>query len=241
MNSLSAFLYFVPLISTEPVSMTSAAGAAQSARLTTPTRHVSGSSFDAQCEIQFIGTGWEKVIFDLTRLIHDRADKLKEGGTLPHLLKSIAIEGGGAGTLEVEGTLTGGVWQVNEVRLRFNARGESSPATIELTDVKNVDGTFREVNGVVARVNTLTFRRQKGVPKMAVTVASVKNKDVGDSFWQNLKGTVKGAAVNMFIEPLPVEQAGNNAMLDFGLAMINGSPTFTFPLAKNLKPSAQAR
>jgi hypothetical protein len=220
--------------------MTSAAGAAQSARLTTVTRHVSGNSFDAQCEIQFIGTGWEKVVFDLARMIRNHAEKLKDGGTLAHLLKSIAIDGGGAGTLEVEGTVSGGSWQVDEVRLRFNARGESSPATIELTDVKYVDGAAREVNGVIARVNTLTFRRQKGVPKMAVTVASVKNKDSADSFWQNLKGAIKGAAVNMFIEPLPVEEVGNNAMLDFGLAMINGSPTFTFPLAKNLKQPGAA-
>jgi len=104
-----------------------------------------------------------------------------------------------------------------------------------MCDVKFVDGDFRKVNGIVARVNTLTFRRQSGRPKMEITVASVKEKSAGDSIWQNFKGRVEGAAVNLFLAPLAVEEVGNQAMLDFGLALIAGSPTYTFPRAKNLR------
>jgi hypothetical protein len=46
---------------------------------------------------------------------------------------------------------------------------------------------------------------------------------------------VTGEAANLFLPPLPVEQLGNRAMLDFGMALISGSPTFTFPRARNLK------
>lgn len=234
-NSLAAFMYFVPLISPEPVSIVVGPGSTQSARVTSATRKVSGNSFVARCGIEFLGTGWQKSVFDYADEIHHNEQKLKDGGTLEHMLKSIAVEGGGAGSLEVEGTVNGNSWEVTQVRLRFDAHGQSSPATIELCDIKYVDGSFKEVNGLVARVNTLTFRRQIGVPKMEVTVASIKDKGASDSFWQNLKGTLKGAAVNLFIDPLPIAETGNRAMLDFGLAMVSGSPTFTFPQATNLR------
>jgi hypothetical protein len=235
-NSLAAFMYFIPLISPEPVSIVIGPGSTQSTRVTAATARLSGNSFVANCGIEFTGTGWQKSVFDLS----GSKQKLKDGGSLSHILKSIAVEGGGLGSLEVEGTVNGSAWEVNQVRLRFDAHGQTSPATIELCDVKYVDGVFREVNGLVARINTLTFRRQKGVPKMEVTVASVKEKGTGDSFWQDLKGRVKGAAVNLFIDPLPIEEKGNRAMLDFGLAMVSRSPTYTFPHASNLRQPTDA-
>jgi len=41
--------------------------------------------------------------------------------------------------------------------------------------------------------------------------------------------------VNLFIQPITVEPAGSEAMLDFGLALTLEAPAFTFPRAKNLK------
>jgi len=73
-----------------------------------------------------------------------------------------------------------------------------------------------------------------------VTVASVKKKAAGNGLWQNLKGSVKGLAVNLLIDPLTVETVGHQAMLDFGLAVTSGAPTFTFPQAKNMKLSSLA-
>ncbi|HUD49664.1 MAG TPA: hypothetical protein VMR33_22750 [Candidatus Baltobacteraceae bacterium] len=238
-NSITAFMYFVPLISPEPLSIVTGPGSTQSARVRPATPRVSGNSFEAICEIEFSGSGWQKSIFDLTYEIHRHAQELMDGGTLPRQLKSIAMEGSGEATMEVEGTVNDGAWTVSEVRLRFNAHGKSSPVTIEMCDIKYLNGDFRQVNGLVAKVDTLTFRRQTGTPKMEVTVASLKEKTAGDSLWQSLKGKVEGEAVNWFLPPLPVEEIGNRAMLDFGLALINGSPTFTFPRAKNLKPVDQ--
>jgi hypothetical protein len=93
------------------------------------------------------------------------------------------------------------------------------------------------VNEMVARVNTLTFGRKPGLPKMEASVSSVKSKGAGSSLWQNLKGSLAGAVVNLLIDPLTVEAVGHRAMLDFGQALAAGAPSFTFPRAQNLKES----
>jgi hypothetical protein len=234
-NSMASFMYFIPLISPEPLSIITGPGSTQWARVTGVTRHVSGASFTVECDIAFLGAGWQKSVIDLSHESNRHQQQLKDGGTLPRQLKSIAVEGAGEATMEVKGTLNGPDWIVAEVRLRFNAHGQPSPVTIELCDIKYFDGDFQQVNALVAKVNSLTFRRQTGTPKMEVTVASIKDKRAGDSLWQNLKGAVEGEAANLFLPPLPVEQAGNRAMLDFGQALFSGAATFTFPRAKNLK------
>jgi hypothetical protein len=234
-NSMASFMYFIPLISPEPLSIVTGPGSTQWARVTEVTRHVSGGSFTVECEVAFLGVGWQKSVIDLSHESNRHQQELKEGGTLVRQLKSIAVEGAGAVTMEVKGTVNGADWIVTEVRLRFNAHGQASPVSIELCDIKYFDGDFQQVNALVAKVNSLTFRRQTGIPKMEVTVASIKDKRAGDNLWQNLKGAVEGEAANLFLPPLPVEQLGNRAMLDFGLAVFSGAPTFTFPRAKNLK------
>ena len=70
---------------------------------------------------------------------------------------------------------------------------------------------------------------------MDITVGSVKRKDAGGNFWQNLMGGLKATTVNLFLEPIPVEPAGNETMLEFGLALESKAPAFTFPRARNLK------
>jgi hypothetical protein len=124
---------------------------------------------------------------------------------------------------------------VTEVRLRFNGRGQPSPVTIGLHDIRYSDGSFRLHNESVAQVNTLIFQRKAGPSKMGITVASVKRKDASNNFLQNLMGGLKGRTVNLFIQPISVEPAGNEAMLNFGLALALEAPAFTFPRAKNLK------
>jgi hypothetical protein len=124
---------------------------------------------------------------------------------------------------------------VTEVRLRFNDRGRPSVVTIGLHDIVYLDGRFRRRHERVARVNTLIFRSQPGPPKMDITVASVKRKDAENNFWQNLIGGLKGTAANLFLDPVPVEPAGNEAMLNFGNALVSEAPAFTFPRSRNLK------
>jgi hypothetical protein len=109
--------------------------------------------------------------------------------------------------------------------------------SIGLADLLYRDNLLCITNEIVARVNTLTFRKTEGRPRMAVTVSSVKRKEAGDSLWQKLKGSVAGTLANFFIKPLPVESTGNDAMLDFGVALAGKESQFTFPRARNLRPA----
>ncbi len=234
-NPVADFMYFVPLISPEPVSTFSSAGSAQWARATSVTRRFRESSFVVTCDFAFTGKGLQESIFDLSGQIRQHEGELKKGGSLDHQLKAIAVEGPGAVTMEVGGTISNGVRTVTKVSLRFNAHGQASPVSIDLCDIRRIGVGYRPANEVVARVNTLTFRRQSGPPKMEVTIASIKDKGAEDGVWQTVKGAVKGAAANLLIDPLTIEGEGHRAMLDFGLAVVSESPSFTFPLARNLR------
>jgi hypothetical protein len=234
-NPVADFMYFVPLISIEPVSSVTSPGSTQSMRMTSTSRHVGTHSFELMCEAQLTGDGWQRSTFDLTPVIREHESQLENGGSLLRMLKSIEVQGGGDITVEVEGALSNGIAIVREVRLRFNAHGSPSPVWIDLCDIHRVNGEALESNEILAQVNTITFRRRPGPPTMEVSVASVKHKEAGNGFWQNFKGRVAGVAANMLIDPLPVESAGHQAMLDFGLALVSDAPTFTFPRARNMQ------
>jgi len=233
-NPVASFMYFVPLISPEPVFSITSPGSTQAARILSAKRKSTSHSFVVTCEFEFIGTGSQQSILDLAPTIRRHERQLKAGGSTGRRLSSITVDGSGSGAVEIEGTISNNVETVSEVRLRFNARGKTSPVSIALCEIHYHDGEFRRLNEIVARVNTLTFRRKPGPPKMEVTVASVKNKGTGNGLWQNLKGSVKGLAVNLLIDPLTVEAVGHRAMLDFGQALVSGATTFVFPRATNL-------
>jgi len=236
-NAVAEFMYFVPLISLEPVSVIKSPGNTQCARMVSITRSSKAKSFLVTCEFEFTGEGNQQNIFDHTEKIRRHEQELKAGGSLNHQLGSISIEGAGSVSVEVEGTMTGRVPTVTEVQLRFNGRGRPSPVTIGLHDIRYLDGAVQLRNESVARVNTLIFRRKPGPTKMDITVASVKRKDAGSNFWQNLVGGLKATTANLFLKPIAVEPAGNEVMLNFGLALASEAPVFTFPRAGNLKAS----
>jgi hypothetical protein len=76
---------------------------------------------------------------------------------------------------------------------------------------------------------------------MEVTLASVKSADAGTNTWQNLMGSIKGAAANLLLDPLDVDGLGHQTMLDFGLTLATAQPKFTFPFATRLKDSSGLR
>jgi len=157
------------------------------------------------CEFEFVGEGNQQDVFDHSDKVRRREQDLKQGVVLDHQLDSINVAGAGGVRIEVEGTMTGRLPTVTEVRLRFNGRGRPSLVTIGLYDIRYLDGAIRFRNGKVARVNTLIFRRQPGPAKMDITVASVKRKDGGDNFWQNLMGGLRATTANLFLKPIAVE------------------------------------
>ena len=204
-------------------------------QLFAPKRRFTAHLFLTTCEFEIKGEGSHQNPFDLGNEIRRQERILRQGGSMRRQLNCITVDGKGSGAMEVEGILSNGVQTVTEVRLRFNAHGKPGPVSIGLCDVRYVDGEFKRLKEMVAQVNTLTFRRQQGPPKMEVTVASVKKKAWGNTRWQSIKGGITGGAVNLLIDPLIVEKVGHQAMLDFGQALVSGTSTFTFPPAKNLK------
>jgi hypothetical protein len=228
-------MYFVPLISPEPVFVITNAGNTHRTRVSSNTCRISGGTFADKCEFEFGGEGFLRNIFDHTDLIQKHAKELMAGGMLRNQLGSINVEGKGSGLVEIEGTVTNGIRLVTEVRLRFNHHGNPSPVSISLQDICYHDGAVHAEHESVVKVNALIFRRCPGSPTMQISVASVKPKGSGDGMWQNFIGDVKGIIANEMIPPIPVEATGHQAMLDFGLALADEAPTFTFPFANRLK------
>lgn len=240
-NAISDFMYFVQLISPEAVSVVTSAGNSQAARIQSYSCRTNGAAFLAACDFAFTGEGRLQNLLDHAAKIARRQKNLAAGQTLAHQLDSINVEGSGEGSVEISGMFTNGQRIVTSVTLQFSRHGHASPVSIGLVDICQPDGKVRLKNATTARVNTLVFRRNPGAPKMEVTLASVKNQDAGDGLWQNFVGSLKGAAVNLFLPPLPIEAGGQQAMLDFGLALATEKTAFTFPPATRLKggpPSA---
>ncbi|HUR47149.1 MAG TPA: hypothetical protein VMZ27_14815 [Candidatus Saccharimonadales bacterium] len=238
-NPISVFMYFVPLISPEPVSITQNPGNTQSARVLPIKLEKSRDSFSLKCEFVITGTGMQENVFDLSRIIARNQAKLKAGGTLEKQLSYINVIGPGHGAVEVEGVISNGVQVVSLVRLHFGGYGMPSPVTIGLENIRSKDGEVLHEDQLVVQVETLTFRRTAGPPMMEVTVGSVKRKGAGNGLWQRVMGSVKGAAANLLIKPLTVEATGQKAMLDFGAALAMQQPQYTFPKARNLKPESK--
>ncbi|HTV61622.1 MAG TPA: hypothetical protein VMH30_03535 [Verrucomicrobiae bacterium] len=234
-NPASQFMYFVPLISPDPISVSTNAGNTQYARVISCKCQTNGASFHATCEFAIDGEGEQQNVFDHTDCIRQHEKELKAGKPLRYQLDAINVQGSGSGSVEIEGTLTDGWPAVTEVLLRFNGHGRISPVTISLHDIVYRRGAIHFQNGIVARVNALVFRRKSGVPQMEVILASLKPEEAGDGTWQNFIGRVRGVAANLLIPPLAVPADGHQAMMDFGLALATKQASFTFPFATRLK------
>jgi hypothetical protein len=234
-NPLEKFMYFVPLISPDPIAVSTNAGNTQCARVISCDCQTNGSAFHALCEFQIIGEGRQQNVFDHTEFIRRHEQELKAGKKLLCQLDAINVQGSGCGSVEVEGMLTNNQPTVTKVRLRFNGHDRTSPVIIWLHDITYHNGAIHLENEQVARVNMLTFSRKSGTPKMEVTLASVKPKDATDTLWQNFVGRVKGVMANLFVPPLTVPADGHQAMMNFGRALALEKPSFTFPFATRLK------
>jgi hypothetical protein len=233
-NPLGKFMYFVPLISPEQVSVLTNSGNTQCARVTSFQCHTNGNSFHTVCEFDFVGEGLQRNVFDHTFIVKKREKDLKSGKVLAHQLTSINVEGAGSGFLEIDGMTTNGQQEITVIKLRFNNHGRTSPVSVNLQDIALRNGSLYYLNEIVARVNTLTFRQKSGPPKMEVSLASVKSADAGNGIWENFIGGLKGAAANFLLPPLSITTNGQQAMMDFGRALATEQPTFTFPFADRL-------
>jgi hypothetical protein len=231
-NPISSLMYFVKLISPEPVDMSKSVGNTQQSRILSVNKRVDSGKLTTTCRFEIIGQGTQQNIFNQTVAIRKNRELLKNGGTLKRRLDYINIEGTGKGSLQVEGIISDDLPLANKFTFRFNDQGQRSPVTIGIYDIRWIDGSPHAINETMIRVGSLTFRRQEGRPKMGVTVASIKSKNAGDGLLSNLAGKVKGTLANMFIPPVYIKTEGNDALLDFAQAIVEGRRQFTFPAAR---------
>ncbi len=234
-NPLSKFMYFVPLISPDPIAVSTNAGNTQRARVISSICETNGTAWHAVCKFEIIGRGSQRNAFDHADFVRQHERDLKAGKPLLCQLDAISVDGAGGGSVEVEGTLTSGGPAVSEVRLRFNSPVRASPVSVTLHDIVYRHGAIQLENELVARVNVLIFRKLAGTPKMEITLASVKPEAAADTLWQNCVGRLRGVVANFLIPPLSVPADGHRAMMDFGLALATEKASFTFPLATRLK------
>jgi hypothetical protein len=234
-NPIRSFMYFVPLISPVAVGGGTSLGNGQEAAIISCERRVTSRSFTVTCDFEMTGKGFNRYTFDPAGMIVLRIaeSKKSKGEPLSHVLDYINFEGEGFGRIQIKGTIAGGTETVTEVELEFNARGRKSPVTIGLYELKAKDGQYRYENRsgeIVARVNTLTFKKSEN-PRMDITVASIAKKAGTNGPLEHLKAAI----ANLFIKPVKVDPLGNETLLHFGYALFEQKRTFTFPKAGNLK------
>ena len=239
-NPAASFMYFVPLISPTLVESQISLNNRQEAGFTSYKRKLRSKSFYICCEFQMQGKGFQTNSFDPKEMININKESAEEGETLTNMLDYIKFDGEGYGRVEVKGRIAGSKETVTEVNVHFrNSIWQKSPVTIGLYSIKPVDGEYKyenRYNKLIARVDTLTFKRSETIPKMGITIASLHGDTKSNGIWGNIKGTI----ANFFIKPLKVSKLGNDTMLDFGYALLKEKRTFTFPKAENLKVESKA-
>ena len=235
-NPIESFMYFVPLIAPTLVDNISSVNNEQQVGIISYEKTVTSNSFYLACEFEVLGSGFHMNTFEPAGMIAAHIDELKKGESLTDMLDYIKFDGEGFGCIEVKGTMTGSALTVTEVAMQFNARGHKSPVTVGLYDIKPKDGQYKYENRsnlIVARVNSLVFKKTEKSPRMGIIVASISDAEESEGFISSIKGCI----ANLFITPPKVTKFGNTTMLEFGDALLQKKTAFTFPKAKNIKES----
>ena len=239
-NPIDSFMYFIALIAPTLVDSVSSVNNQQHMGIISHETTVDSKSFSVICDFEILGSGFYMNTFDSAGMIAAHADEVEQGETMTHMLDYIRVEGQGFGIIEVTGTIADSTWTVTEVDIQFNAKGHESPVTIGLYDIEARDGEYgyeNRSNEQVARINRLSFEKTEKTPRMGMKIASIAKKSESAGFL----GRIKGLIVNVFLRPTKVDKLGNTTMIEFGNALLQQDPTFTFPKAKNLKESNVVR
>lgn len=236
-NPVDAFMYFVPLTSLTGVHTEVNPNTTFTAGIVNR-QYKKGckGAFTLSCDFEITGQGLYKVIYDPVEMIDMIQTKYPKDKTLTHLLDWIQFDGDCKGRIEASGCDQGNEAVINELTVSFNRNGSKSPVVIAIYDVPGVNRRFHyanKQNGTVARVNTLTFKRSEKSPRMGVEIASLKKADQSENWVSSLTAMI----ANLVLPPLPISEIGNETMLDFGLALYQKKPDFTFPAAQTLRPS----
>jgi hypothetical protein len=239
-NTLADFMYFVPLVSPVPVSAVISPNNTQGGHILSYESGQQGNNFYVACEFRMEGKGFYLNEFDDDAMVEWNIKSAGNKKVLKNILDYIKFKGEGYGRIEARGTTSDSVMTVENVDVYFNARDAESPVTVGLYDVditEKTNGHYKEYNNKVARITTLTFNRSEAVPRLELKISAVGKDEESLGTWEHVKGFVG----NFFIEPIEIDKLGNNTMLEFGLTLYEKEAKFTFPKAKNLTETQEAR
>lgn len=236
-NPVDAFMYFVPLNSLTGVRTQVESGTTFTAGVIN-WQHKAGrkNTFTLSCDFEISGQGCYKIIYDAVEMIEMIHTKYPDDKTLTNLLDWIQFEGPCQGSIEATGRGQGQDARIEEVTVSFTRDGSRSPVVIAIYDVPCINRCFdyaNRRNTTIARVTTLTFKRTENTPRMSVEIASLKKADQSEGWMSSLTAML----ANLVLTPLPISRVGNDTMLDFGLALYQKRPDFTFPVAETLRSS----
>lgn len=234
-TAISAFMYFIPMVSPVKVSMHTSEENSQTVDLLSHQIKMSGSRFRVWLNFEIHGRGYYEYRFDPAAIIERGLEDFDTEGDPPlkYMLEAIRIEDGGGGRIEASGVYQEGQPVVMNVDVYFNAGGRRSPVTARLFSVNPENGKYLYENryeSVTVRINKLEFARTETWPRMGLVLGEVRDTDNPGDF---LAG-IKALFANLFIDPFRINPEGNESMLDFGLALYEQRKTFTFPRAENL-------
>lgn len=230
------FLYFIPLISPEPVEFHASSANAQQARLISIERTpASNGGFTLCCCFELVGGGFTVHDVDHGDRVRRSAERLRAGGRLAHVLGSIRLQGEGKAVLRAEGRFENGTPVVQNVNMAFSGTDGTSPVRIELLALSGPPDAWVAQPEALAEVAVLRFVRAGAPARMEVTLAALHDPNARDTAVQRLKSLLKGAVANAFIPAVDIDATGNLAILDFAAALAAGAPTFTFPRAAKLR------
>ena len=230
-NTINKFMYFIPLISPVLVDSSTSLGNTQTASITSYRTNRRKTCFRAVCKFEISGTGYLIYKYDPASTIA-KYSKNKRCKKLKNVIDYIKVQGPGKGSVEVIGKIIDKKEVVNEVKIIF----EESPKgllCIGLYDIDLVGNKYDHAsryNQTVARVNTLTFKRTSGTANMEMKVSSVRKAHEHAGLLSGLMGVV----ANTIMKAPEIDEKGNQAILDFGSALLNKKQHFTFPGANNL-------
>lgn len=237
-NPVDCFMYFIPLTSPTSVTVSTAPGTTFSANITSWKRKQNGKTVHVQCDFEVTGEGGYSATYDPEEMIQKQCDnhqKKSKAKEITILLDWIRLDGPCLGRIEGYGTVVDGQIQMNSIEVSFNRDKTKSPVEVSIYDVPRKKGQFlyaNRENCQIARVNALTFKRDHdGSPRMSVEIASIKKAKKKEGFFSHLTAMI----ANIFSTSMKVPPVGNSTMMDFGTALYEKEPAFTFPKAANIK------
>lgn len=235
-NPIEEFMYFVPLTSPVSVRSEKSEGNTQHVRFLSHKIDRGSRTFTLKSEFQVTGEGYCKIFFDPQEVIVESLLIDKRMRTLKNLIEYIRIDGAGYGQFDVSGKVVDGKEVVDKVKVSFNGRNHRSLVTVGVFSVKPVEGKYNyedRYDVTVARVNALTFTRSENekIPKMGLEFASIGSASNFDGFL----GKIRGFVANLLVPPVDIEKDGNQSVLNFAANIVRHKPSYTFPIAKNLK------